>query len=179
MLEARELQAADYEVICGFAQTPEELFYMAPSADYPWTADRFAEAVAKRQANTVFTQAGTIIGFANIYKHAPGEKGFIGNLVVNPAFRGRGAGKQILHHMLVLAFTTYHYQAVHISCFGTNTAGLLLYDKLGFRPYALEQRTDYANRPAVLLHLKLTAEQYSTAQSGLDLDQITAKLTDI
>lgn len=81
--------------------------------------------------------------------------------------------------MIGLAFTEHKFREVHLSCFSGNTAGLLLYRKLGFKPYGIEQRTDYKNEPVALVNFKLSAKQYMAEESGLDLNQITAELTDI
>jgi len=179
MIDTRQLQATDFEAIGSFAQSAEELFYIAPSASYPWRADKFAEAIAERLSNTVFTDFGAIVGFANFYDLEPGEKAFIGNVIVNPSFRRQGLGRHILQHMMELAFTEHHFREVHLSCFSSNTPALLLYRKLGFKSYGIEQRTDYKNESVALVNFKLSADQYRETESGLDLDQVSAKLADI
>ena len=42
-----------------------------------------------------------------------------------------------------------------MSCFNANTAGLLLYPRLGFTPSAIEERRDKAGAPVALVHLRL------------------------
>ncbi len=176
-LTPRPPQPTDFAVISGFAQSAEELFYIAPYADYPWDAGKFAEAITARLSNTVFTLDNTIVGFANFYDVEPGKQGFIGNVIVNPILRRRGFGKAILQYMIELGFRRHNFREVHLSCFSGNTAGLLLYRKLGFKPYAIEQRTDYKNAAVALVNFRLTPEQH--AGSGLELDQVTGKLADI
>ena len=179
VLANRPLQAADSAIISGFAQSAEELFYIAPFADYPWQADRFAESTRERLSNTVFTQNEIIVGFANLYNCEIGNRGFVGNVIINPTMRRRGYGKHILQHMIETGFHAYKFTEVHLSCFSANTAGLLLYRKLGFKPYSIEQRTDYKNDSVALVNFKLTETEYYAGQSDLDLKQITAKLADI
>ena len=173
----RPLQTTDFEVIASFARSAEELFYIAPYASYPWSPGKFGEANTERLSNTVFIQDGIIVGFANFYDAEPGKQGFIGNLIVNPARRRQGFGKAIMQHMMELAFRQHNFRELHLSCFSGNTPGLLLYRKLGFKPYAIEQRTDYKNESVALVNFRLTSAQY--AGSGLELDQVAGKLADI
>lgn len=42
---------------------------------------------------------------------------------------------------------------VQISCFNENTAGLLLYPKLGFVPYAIEERPSLGDGRSALIHM--------------------------
>lgn len=46
----------------------------------------------------------------------------------------------IVETMTALAFDRYDATEVQISCFNENTAGLLLYPKLGFLPFAVAER---------------------------------------
>lgn len=179
MITTRQLRAADFDIISGFAQNAEELFYIAPFAEFPWQADKFAEAVSERLSNTVFVNNETVVGFANFYEFEFGNRAFIGNVIVNPTMRRQGIGKQILRHMIETGFSEHKFREVHLSCFSGNTAGLLMYRKLGFKPYGIEQRTDYKNEPVALVNFQMTEAQYRNSRSGLDLKQITAKLTDI
>jgi RimJ/RimL family protein N-acetyltransferase len=54
-----------------------------------------------------------------------------------PAF-GCNGGRALIERMSDVAFSKYQAAEVTISCFNQNVAGLLLYAKLGFRPYAVE-----------------------------------------
>ncbi len=179
MITTRQLIASDFETISSFAESAEELFYIAPFAEYPWQADKFAESTSERLTNTVFVNHKTVLGFANFYDFKFGDRAFIGNVIVNPTMRRQGYGKQILHHMIETGFSEHKFREVHLSCFSANTAGLLLYRKLGFKPYGIEQRTDYKNESVALVNFKLTEAEYRTGQSGLELNQVAAKLTDI
>ncbi len=54
-----------------------------------------------------------------------------------------------------MAFQRYSASYVRISCFNHNTAGLLLYYKLGFRPVDLEERKGPDGKRVVLIHMHL------------------------
>ena len=179
MIDSRQPHSGDFNILNHFAQSAQELFYIAPFATYPWDAESFAESTTQRLSNTVFTENNAIIGFANYYDVEFSDKGFIGNVMVNPAYRRQGYGKQIVQHMIEMGFATHRFKEIHLSCFSANTAGLLLYRKLGFKPYAIEQRTDYKNESVALMNFKLNETEYRDRDSGLKLNQIAAKLADI
>ena len=78
-----------------------------------------------------------------------------GNVIVSPAARGRGVGRYLIEQMIGLAFSKHQASEVTVSCFNQNVAGLLLYPKLGFRPYAVEERQDKKGNRTALIHLWL------------------------
>ena len=57
--------------------------------------------------------------------------------------------------MIGCAFSKHHAAEVTASCFNQNVAGLLLYPKLGFRPYAVEERQDKKGNRVALIHMRL------------------------
>jgi len=164
----RSLQPQDMQTVCTFAQTAEELFYIAPYAQFPWQPDAFSNNLNEyeRLSNTVFLIGDDIVGFANFYNAEIGISGFIGNMVVNPHYRRQGWGKQIILHMLAKGFHEHRFNTIYISCFSPNTPALLLYKSLGFTPYGIEQRTDYKNKPIALFNFSLTAKQFNSMQAN-------------
>lgn len=68
--------------------------------------------------------------------------------------RGRGIGHYLIEQMIGLAFSKHQATEVTISCFSQNVAGLLLYPKLGFQPYAVEERQDKKGNRVALIHMR-------------------------
>lgn len=179
MFSSRPLRSSDYNTLSRFPGSAEELFYIAPFAEYPWTPEQFAAATNARLSNTVFLDNEKIIGFANYYDHTFGENAFIGNVVIDPQERRRGFGKKVLEFMLDKGFNEHGFKEMRISCFSDNTPGLLLYRKLGFKPYGIEQRTNHKNEAVALVNFKITETEYQNTLSGFKIDQVATKLTDI
>ena len=150
----RPAEEEDFEVIAHFPQNDEELYYMFPKAVYPLTAEQLIEAKRQRFEATVITCYNEVVGYANFYEAMHGKYCSIGNLIVHPQFRSQGVATYLIASMERLAQEQYHAKEVHISCFDTNTKGLLLYSKLGYKSYDIERRTKYNGEPTALIKMK-------------------------
>lgn len=151
----RTVQAQDIARICSFARTEEEQFFFFPAATWPLTEAQLQASVDKRSDSTVIELDGVVVGFANFYKWEQAGTCTIGNVIVDPAIRGQGIGARLIEQMIDIARTRHQASEVTLSCFNSNVAGLLLYPKLGFVPYAIEERQDKQGRRLALIHLRL------------------------
>lgn len=151
----RTVQPQDIARICSFARTEEEQFFFFPAATWPLTEEQLQASVDKRSDSTVIELDGVVVGFANFYKWEQAGTCTIGNVIVDPQIRGKGIGAQLIEQMIDIARTRHQASEVTLSCFNSNVAGLLLYPKLGFVPYAIEERQDKQGRRLALVHLRL------------------------
>ena len=156
MFEIREATEADLEGISKLIKSEEELFLVYPSGKYPFTKEQIVELFEVRKELTVAIERNKIVGFANLYDYEPGSSVFIGNLVVDDQHRGRGLGRALVLHMLNIAFTNLNLPEVRISVFSENSPALLLYSRIGFIPYKIEERTNPQGRRVALIHMKLS-----------------------
>lgn len=154
-LTHRPVAEKDIQVICGFPQSEDELFFLFPKATFPLAASQLQDAIAQRSDSTVVELGGKIVAFANFYRWEAGGSCAIGNVIVAPTARGCGIGRYLVEQMIGLAFAKYQAAEVTVSCFNHNTAGLLLYPKLGFQPYALEERQGKHGKRLALVHMRL------------------------
>lgn len=142
-----------YSAIGNLVTSPEELYLVCPSGKFPWDIEQLKVIAAKRHGLTVGIIDNQIVAFANFYDWVPQQSAFIGNVIIDRAYRGRGLGKALIRHMIQTCCDTY--QAVpHISVFNDNTRALLLYTGLGFSPYAVEPKLDLNNNKVALIHMK-------------------------
>lgn len=153
-LKHRPVEKRDFEQICQFPQNAEELFFMFPKAEYPFTINQLEIAVENRFDSTVALQGEEVLGFANFYEVKENHHCSIGNVIVNPKFRNQGIGESLIKTMESIGIEKYKVSEMHLSCFNTNTNGILLYSKLGYKPYAVEKWIDKENRPIALIELK-------------------------
>lgn len=153
-LAFRPVCDADLAAICAFARSPEELYYLAPRASFPLTPEQLAASIAQRSDSSVVCQGDRVLGFANIYKREQGAC-WVGNVAVAPQARRQGVARYLMQRMAQLAAERYGASELRVSCFNSNTAGLLFYSRLGYTPFALEERLDGQQQPIVLIHLRL------------------------
>jgi ribosomal protein S18 acetylase RimI-like enzyme len=155
MYNHRQLKKADAETICCFPLSEKELFYMFPRTSFPLTPEQLISAAEVRSCPTVVTLENTIVGYGNFINADLGDHCTIGNLIVNPDYRRKGVASYLVKTFVEIAFTEFHAKYVRISCFNDNTAGLLLYKKLGFLPVDLEQRQSHDGKVIAVIHLHL------------------------
>lgn len=155
LLTHRPVAELDIPLICGFPQNADELFFMFPKASYPLLPAQLLEAIAQRSDSTVVELDGRVVGFANFYVWETRGRCAIGNVIVSPQVRGRGVCRFLIEEMIRLAFEKHQAAEVTVSCFHQNVAALLCYAKLGFAPYAVEERRDKKGSRAALIHMRL------------------------
>ncbi len=153
MFRHRPFSKNDIQTICSFLQGETELFYFYPNAFYPLTPEQLQTAVDQRSDSTVIELEEAIVGFANFIRWDGGTC-HIGNVVVAPEARGKGVAQYLVRTMISLAGQKHSASTVTISCFNENTAGLLLYKKLEFEPFDIEQRTGPDGRRVALIHMR-------------------------
>ena len=88
----RAVENNDLEIISKFPQNEDELFFMFPKAVYPLTVEQIQTSIESRYDSTVIMLENIVVGFANFYEANVGQNCSIGNVIVNPLFRGKGAG---------------------------------------------------------------------------------------
>ena len=152
MLRHRPFSTSDLQTICSFPRGETELFYFYPKAVYPLTPEQLQDAIDRRSDSTVIEKEGAVVGFANFIRWNNGIC-HIGNVVVAPSSRGEGVARYLIKTMITLARERHSASAVRVSCFANNTAGLLLYKKLEFTPYDIEERRGHDGRRIALVHM--------------------------
>lgn len=153
-LAFRPVRDDDLPHICTFAHSAEELYFLAPRARFPLDVDQLATSIAQRSDSSVVCRGDQVLAFANIYKREQGAC-WVGNVAVAPQARRQGVARFLMQQMARLAAERHGASELRVSCFNPNTAGLLLYQRLGYTPFALEERLDGQQQPIVLIHLRL------------------------
>lgn len=160
IFKIREATAEDFKEICGLIKSKEELFLVYPSGTYPLDETQLIEIQRVRKELTVVAGKNRIVGFANLYDYKENESVFIGNVVIDKGHRNQGLGREIVLHMLNIAFNKYRLPEVKISVFSENTLALLLYSSFGFFPYGIEERKNKKGNRLALIHMKVGREKY-------------------
>ncbi|MDP3976984.1 MAG: GNAT family N-acetyltransferase [Pseudomonas sp.] len=150
-LTHRPAGAADLGAIVEFPQNADELFFCYPKAVWPLDVEQLAAAMAERRDSTVALLDGRVAGFANFYQWQHGDFCALGNLMIASWARGQGVAHYLVAVMEQLAHDHYKARRMQVSCFNTNSAGLLLYPKLGYRLSGLVERRDPQNQRVALI----------------------------
>ena len=152
----RDVREEDYPGICRMVRDEEELFLANDKGTYPFTVEQLKELLRRREEPTALMAEGVLAGFADFYRLRKARSVFIGNVMIDPAHRGKGLGRRLMEHMIRLAFVDHDLPKVRVHVYSRNQAALLLYGQLGFKPYGMKIKPDYRGKPAVLLSLSLT-----------------------
>ncbi len=152
--ELRDINPSDYEHVVRLITSREELFYVYPNGQYPFTVEQLRSLAKTRKQLTVVVKKREVIGFANLYNVKPHGSAFIGNVIVARNFRGLGVGRMLVRHMMQKAFDFYAVEEVRISVFSDNRPALLLYAAMGFEPYGAEERTHPSGDRIGLIHMR-------------------------
>ncbi len=142
MFHHRPLEEKDIPTICELPQNADELFYMFPRATYPLTASQLSEALETRHDSTVIEMDGEVVGFANFSQCKFRGRCSLGNVIIAPKARSKGVGRYMITSMMGIAFDKHEATELIASCYNHNVPGLLFYPRMGFRPYAIEEKRD-------------------------------------
>lgn len=150
-LTHRPAMVADLSAVAAFPQNAQELFFAYPKAEWPLSADQLAAAMTERRDSTVVLLDGRVAGFANFYQWHYDDHCALGNLMVAPWARGHGVAHYLVAVMEQLAREHYHAKRMQVSCFNANSAGLLLYPKLGYALSGVVERRDPQGQRVALI----------------------------
>lgn len=153
-LSYKAVEVSDLKKICQLPKNEEELFFMFPKAEYPLTESQLESAINSRFDSTVILFNNVIVGFANFYEVKKNQYSSIGNVVVDANYRNQGIGKYLIRKMEQIAIGKYNVSELHLSCFNTNTKGILLYSKLGYIPYEIKKWLSLQNESLALIKMK-------------------------
>lgn len=151
----RPLEEKDIEVVCGLPQSVDELFYMFPRAIYPLTPPQLKDVLDNHSDSTVIEVNDEVVGYANFSRSDFRGRCSLGNVIIAPKARSRGVGRYLIGCMKDLAFDKHEATEMTASCYNHNVPGLLFYPKLGFRPYAVDERRDKHGGRVALIHFRL------------------------
>ncbi|MGM0885306.1 MAG: N-acetyltransferase family protein [Bacillota bacterium] len=155
MFTYRSLEPDDYPVISAFPQNELELFSMFPAGKYPLTPEQIAESAKTRWYPTVVLHENKVVGYANFYGLEETIKCFLGNVIIAPSYRGKGASAALINEMIRQAKEELRVGKLQLICHNTNIAGLLFYKKLGFKPFDLTPMKNHLGETIVGISMEL------------------------
>ncbi|GAB6931138.1 hypothetical protein JCM10914A_51210 [Paenibacillus sp. JCM 10914] len=157
MYDHRLAVTSDFDIIATFPQDARELFFMYPKGKYPIDPQALEEVATVGLNPTVVTHNNQVVGYANLYDVGQYEC-WLGNVIVSPAYRGKGAGRYLIETMQVFAKEELRVQRFRLVCHNINTAALLFYTKFGFTPIGSVIMQDTEGREIVGIKMEMDLE---------------------
>ena len=136
----RPLERFDLEALAKWRNTPEvrqdffNTFPVAVSGQETWYQDLLRRQDAKLFVieTPMDSQAIGTIGYDRIdWKNQKGELGNI--LIGEPAYRGKGLGKEAVHLMVHFGFSEMNLNRIYLKLFAKNKHAIHLYESCGFQ----------------------------------------------
>jgi ribosomal protein S18 acetylase RimI-like enzyme len=150
----RDALESDFPAICALVKSREEQFLIFPRGRWPFTVKQLHRLADERIGLTVAVFDDRVIGFANFYQYVSDHYAFIGNVIVDRDWRGRGIGRDLLEYMMATARDRYRLPEIRVSVFKYNVPAVSLYRSLGFGTYDSEVKHDPAGNRVTLLHMQ-------------------------
>lgn len=146
----------EFVIVSTFPQNAKETFYISPSMTYPPTPEKLEQIASTRWHPTVVLDGEQVAGYANMYGYEPDQHAWLGNFILNPAYRGKGAAQALLAEMVRKAGEELRVPKLKLVCHNTNMAALLFYEKLGFKPFDLKRMKNEEGETIVGIHMELS-----------------------
>lgn len=103
--------------------------------------EKIMEEAAERFGDSPYvatSDEGELIGFFCYSVNLDNNEGMLKFVMINPRYRGRGYGKEMLRLVVKYAFEITKAQAVHLNVFPENSGAKKCYEAVGFK----ERKTD-------------------------------------
>jgi ribosomal protein S18 acetylase RimI-like enzyme len=106
---------------------------------FPFLAADLPELLHTEECETysLVSSEEALLGFGQIFRREP-EAGHLGRIIVNPALRGSGVGKQLCTQLIERSVATHGFRSMTLWVYVDNPSAIRLYESLGFRLEARE-----------------------------------------
>jgi ribosomal protein S18 acetylase RimI-like enzyme len=131
---------SDYTEIASWISDADACMRWAgPRVPFPFSYGELATllAVAGGESYCLFDGGASACGFGQHWVLTPGSV-HLGRIIVSPALRGRGFGRQLCQHLIARAIEATGATAVTLRVYRDNPAAIALYSSLGFVPVEVE-----------------------------------------
>ena len=129
----------DFDILREWITDPRtHALWCANCFDYPLSGENFDETLRNirvRNGDSPFVALeddGRPAGFFCYSLHPVTDDGMLKFVMIDPALRGRGLGKEMLRLALEYAFRISKAAAVHLRVFTENTRAVRCYESVGF-----------------------------------------------
>ena len=134
MITLEKFEEANCELLISWVHSPEFLMQFAgPAFTFPLTREQLVKSLAdlgRSAFQAINVNSGKMIGYAeiNITEQGP----YLGRILIDESFRGKGFGKEIVQQLLDIAFGKMKQQIVRLRVFDWNISAIKCYEGVGF-----------------------------------------------
>ena len=171
---AAYVRAGDFELqpfssdraaeVAGWANTPADLFVLAPATPPPLTAEKVRAWTSERDSPLLLWPVGGAapVGYAELNVMAHDARNlWIGHFIVPRPLRGQGIGHIFMQHLLQRAFGENRAHSVNLVVFPENEIAVHCYLKCGWRKDSIHYKTfDHRSGKFKMSKMKITERQF-------------------
>ena len=117
--------------------------WAGPRVPFPFAPEHLEGLLEARERPSygLWEDGSALVAFGQYWVQAPG-RAHLGRILVAPAARGRGLGRELCRHLMGEAVRATGARVVTLRVYRDNTVAQALYTSLGFRPVASECTND-------------------------------------
>ncbi len=134
--EMRPLALPESELIASWAATPEEVWALAASPEFPLTADQVAAWTYEADFAFTLRRDGDLAAYAEIVEDVVEQDVEIQHLLVAPDLRAAGVGRAFLSRLCAFLAATRPYPEVWLRVGRDNSAAAACARAVGFEDVA-------------------------------------------
>ncbi|WP_052190812.1 GNAT family N-acetyltransferase [Chitinibacter sp. ZOR0017] len=135
----------DLSLIVSWPQTPTELRFLFPRAEWPAEPLKLLQHLAGHEDGFVVCNDEHVLGYASLYNAKHQGRAWIGHLIVNPRARRMGVARYLVCALTTIAQERHRCSEMATICFANNQGAYDFYHALGFRSEGWETRLDHRN----------------------------------
>lgn len=133
------IKSKDFQHIAGWiGNERDHALWCANNFPYPVTAEAFHSFLDKTMeewtvgAFTATDGRGKAVGFFRYSVNVQSNEGFLASVIIDPALRGKGYGREMIRLALRYAFELTGAESVQLNVFAENQNAKRCYESLGF-----------------------------------------------
>ena len=150
--------------VAGWANTPADLFVLAPATPPPLTAEKVRAWTSECDSPLLLwpVRGAAPVGYAELNVMAHDARNlWIGHFIVPRPLRGQGIGHIFMQHLLQRAFEENRAHSVNLVVFPENEIAVHCYLKCGWRKDSIHYKTfDHRSGKFKMSKMKITERQF-------------------
>ncbi|WP_373974220.1 GNAT family N-acetyltransferase [Chitinibacter sp. SCUT-21] len=151
--QLRRATLDDLSTVITWPESPTELRYLFPHAQWPMEPLKLLEHLANHEDGFVVCDHDRTLGYASLYNAKNQGRAWIGHLIVNPRARRMGVARYLVTALTTIAQQRHRATEMATICFANNQSAYDFYASLGFSNEGWETRSDHRGEAVKVFRL--------------------------